>query len=209
VVSSSSDGECASPTSAASDPPCMGTHEQINFCALDGLLQIASKLIFDQEKWTHFQQETLYPFFVIVHNQTLQITRRRVVKCLTTFLSDNHRVQDGWNVLLDFFEKAARAEDKWIMTQTYQILNQNFPTIPAKFNDKLVCVLLVYATQIMEHTIQESSMAYGISIAMKIEPVPRSLLTMFSNVLNTSDNSTVILFPSKLMFMLIPKLTLR
>jgi hypothetical protein len=184
-------------------------HQQIAFYALDGILQIASEAVLDQEKWTHFQQETLYPFFVIFHNQPLQITRHRVVECLAIFLSDDRQVQDGWNVLLDFFENAARAEDKWIVTQTYQLLDQNFPTIPAKFNDKLVCVLLVYATQTIEPAIQEPSMAYGVSVAMKINPVPRSLLTMVSNVLNASDNSTVILFASKLIFMLIAKFTLR
>jgi hypothetical protein len=183
-------------------------HQDITLFSVNGLYEIASKVVLDQEKWTHFQQETFFPFFVIFHNQTFPVARRRVVECLSSLAGDDPPVESGWSVLLDLFEDAARDDDDWIVAKTYQILDSNFVTIPSKFGEKLLCVLFVYATQSLKIEIQEPAMASAMSIAMQIELIPSSVPTMVSAVLTTSENENVIRFASELLFRLIPKLSL-
>jgi hypothetical protein len=195
--------------SQLSDHFCRATclpHLEIAVFALEGLRQFCLEIIQDQDKWHNFQCETLAPFLVTLQNQTIPAVKRAVLESLQTFVVPSVPVDDGWQTLLDLFEIAAYDTDRQIVLAAWRLLESNLASIPGQFNEKLVIVLLVYATRELDSVIEKTAMAYIVSVADKIEPLTMEMWTRISIVLTASCNLAVIQLASNLVFMLIPKL---
>lgn len=183
-------------------------HEHVAVVGINRLHKVVVNISKNEEKWKHFQYEIIAPFQIMFANQPLKRPRQCIVKMLTEFIRTDVRIDVAWDVILDIFEAAAKDDDEQIVSSTYKILEEYVCNIPERFNAKLVIVMLNYAEQTVIGGIKGAAMACVTSIGMHIEPVQPRLVSMILTVLLETKDSDVIVFATKLVFMLFPKLTM-
>lgn len=179
-------------------------HEELAMYTIDGLRQVVQNISQDQDKWHHFQRESLNPFFVIYQNQSLEGARKYTVQCLSQFVGQVP-LSTAWDVLLDMFEPASRDSIAYIVETTFQILEAHIATIPVAYHTKLVNDLLLYSKQKVVPSINPQSMAYAVTFALKLEPTSLALFQSVNNALK-SCTPEVLPFASNLYFSLIPRI---
>jgi hypothetical protein len=115
----------------------------------------------------------------------------------------------GWSIMLDIFLISAGDESRNIVVTTYQILENFLDHIPHQYDLSLLTVLLAYASQAREPEIKASAMAYVLSVALRITPVSKNMITMIAGVVTKASDAEVISFSANLFFMLVSKLPMK